>query len=77
MAKGEIVINENNCRGCGFCEEFCKQGCITMSKDKITPLGFILPVFSNPDGCTACTICAKMCPHYAIEVYKFIESKAS
>ena len=77
MAKGEVIIKENNCRGCGFCQEFCKQGAITMSKDKFTPMGYILPVFDN-EKCNACGICGKMCPHYAIEVYKYIDTaKAS
>ena len=73
MAKGEITIKEGNCRGCGYCQEFCKRECIVMSQDKFTPLGFILPVVSTPDKCNACGICAMMCPHYAIEVYKYIE----
>ncbi len=77
MAKGEIIIKESNCRGCGYCEEFCKPGCITMCEDKVSPLGFILPVFSTPDNCNACGVCGMMCPHFAIEVYKFIESEAA
>ena len=76
MAKGEIMINEGNCRGCGYCQRFCKRECIVMSDDKFTPLGYILPVVSNPDDCNACGICGWMCPHYAIEVYKYVENKA-
>jgi 2-oxoglutarate ferredoxin oxidoreductase subunit delta len=70
MAKGEIIIDDNSCRGCGYCEVFCRQQCITMSKDRFTPLGFILPQVSRPDDCNACGICGRMCPQYAIEVYK-------
>lgn len=72
MAKGEIVINENICRGCGYCKEFCKRECIVMSENKVNPLGYILPVVSNSDDCNACGICGRMCPHYAIEVYKYV-----
>jgi len=74
MARGEIVINENNCRGCGYCQGFCKRECILMSKDKFTPLGYMLPIIANADKCNACGICGQMCPHFAIEVYKFIEN---
>jgi len=73
MAKGEIVINESNCRGCGYCQEFCSQGCIEMAKDRFTPLGYILPEVANPADCNGCGICGRMCPHYAIEVFRIIE----
>ncbi len=72
MAKGEIIISENKCCGCGLCEEFCNQGCIAMSADKFTPMGYVLPEVVAPDKCNACGFCGKMCPHYAIEVYKYI-----
>ena len=76
MAKGEIVINEASCRGCGYCEHFCPQGCIAIPGDRFTAQGYLLPVFAGPEKCTACGICAWMCPHFAIEVYQFAESGA-
>ena len=72
MAKGEINIKEDFCLGCAYCATFCPQGCIIMSDDKFTALGAKLPVFTNPEDCNACMICGKMCPHYAIEVYKLV-----
>ena len=76
MAKGEITIDEGSCLGCGYCEYFCSRGCITIPGDKFTPMGYLLPVFSNPDKCTACGVCAWMCPQFAIEVYKYVEEKS-
>ena len=73
MAKGEMVIDENKCRGCGYCVAFCKQECVVMSEDRFTPLGDLLPVVSHPDECTACGVCGRLCPHYAINVYKYVE----
>lgn len=73
MAKGVIEIKENRCRGCGFCEMFCKKGCIEMS-ERVSNLGLPLPDFSNPDDCSACGMCAWMCPHTAIEVYEYMEA---
>ena len=74
MAKGEIVINEANCCGCGYCQEFCKRGCIILPGDRFSPQGYLLPVFAHPDKCNACGICGWMCPHLAIEVYKYVGS---
>ena len=77
MAKGEIVINEQLCQGCGYCTKFCPRGCIEISKDKFSPLGQLLPVFINPETCNGCGICGWMCPDFAIEVYKYVESPAA
>jgi 2-oxoglutarate ferredoxin oxidoreductase subunit delta len=75
MAKGEIVINEELCKGCGLCVEFCSQGCIAMPADKVSPKGSLLASFGNPDKCNGCGVCGWMCPDFAIAVYKYVETK--
>ncbi len=69
-AKGEIVIDEDTCEGCGYCVKFCPTRAITTSKDKFTILGYQKVVFAYPAKCTACLVCYWMCPHNSIEVYK-------
>lgn len=76
MAKGEIVFNEENCRGCGYCELFCPKGCISIAGDRYSPMGYLLPSFVNQDKCNGCAICSWMCPHLAIEVYKLVDAPA-
>ena len=76
MAKGEIVIIEDLCKGCGLCILHCKRGCLEFSEEKLCSFGTPLISFKNPDKCTACSICAWMCPEFAIEVYKYIEEAA-
>ena len=73
MAKGEVLVNERLCLGCGFCEWACSRGCIKMAEGEFTALGFPLPRFVKPEECNACGVCAWMCPHMAIEVYQYIE----
>lgn len=73
MARGEIEINENLCKGCGYCVDFCKQDCITMPEGKLTLKGTALAEFTNKDKCNACGICSWMCPDFAIDVYKYVE----
>lgn len=75
MARGEITIDEAHCRGCGYCEHFCSRNCITIPGDKFTPQGYLLPIFANPEKCNACGVCGWMCPHFAIEVYRYVEPK--
>jgi 2-oxoglutarate ferredoxin oxidoreductase subunit delta len=72
MAKGEIIILEDTCKGCALCVEYCPKGCIQIAKDKFTRSGALLPEFINPGECSACGTCGNMCPDFAIEVYKFV-----
>lgn len=71
MKKGEVVIDEELCQGCGYCTKFCSQECLTITGDKFTPQGYLTPSFVNVDECTACGICAMLCPPGAITVYKY------
>ena len=74
MAKGEVVLTENWCKGCGYCEKFCTRQVIAMG-DVPTSRGNTLPVFIHPEECNACGICALMCPCFALDVYKIIEKE--
>ena len=73
MAKGEIIILEDSCKGCALCVEFCPKGCIQISRDKFTRSGSLLPEVINPEECSACGTCGNMCPDFAIEVYKYVD----
>ena len=72
-AKGRITINEGLCLGCGYCVHFCSRGCIGITGEKVSPQGHLLASVVEPDNCTACGICGWMCPHLAIDVYKYVE----
>ena len=76
MAKGEIVIHEELCKGCGLCAHFCSRGCI-VTGDRLGPKGYVVPNFTNPDSCTACAVCAWLCPDFAIDVYEYVKAKES
>ncbi len=69
-AKGEIVINAELCKGCGYCANFCPQDCIVMS-DKFNSKGYFIPDITEPDKCNGCAICGQLCPDFAIEVYRY------
>ena len=71
--KGEVVIEEMFCKGCGLCEFYCKKKCISMGK--IGSGGFPIAEVSNPEECTGCGICGWMCPDMAIEVYKHVAGR--
>ncbi len=70
--KGEIVIDEENCMGCGYCEIHCAKECIEIAKNKFNVEGYPLAVFVRPQDCTACGNCVIMCPQFAIEAYLLV-----
>ena len=74
MARGEIVIDESICKGCGYCAAFCSRGAVEVTGDRVTHKGYVLPEFTHPEKCNGCGICAWMCPRFAIEVYKYAEA---
>jgi 2-oxoglutarate ferredoxin oxidoreductase subunit delta len=72
MAKGEIKINREKCKGCQLCVSFCPKGRIAVSKG-LNEKGYYPAEFAaaeGKEGCTGCTICAVVCPDLAIEVYR-------
>ena len=63
--RGTVYINENRCKGCGFCIEFCPQHVLEFS-DEFNAQGYHPPRLTNPDGCTGCDLCGLFCPDFAI-----------
>jgi TPP-dependent indolepyruvate ferredoxin oxidoreductase alpha subunit len=76
VPKGEIGIDETTCLGCGYCEKYYIRGYVAVTPNKFSPQEYLLPVFANPERCTACGMCSWICPHFPIEVYKYVESTA-
>ncbi len=67
---GKIVINEEFCKGCTLCVEFCPRDLIKPT-GKLNAKGYYVVSFQPGEGeCTACTMCAVICPEVAIEVYR-------
>jgi len=67
--KGSIQINQELCKGCALCIEFCPKRAISMTKN-LNTRGFFWARFEDRKVCTGCAVCASMCPEVAIEVYR-------
>ncbi|MCF8054914.1 MAG: 4Fe-4S dicluster domain-containing protein [Deltaproteobacteria bacterium] len=67
--KGYITIDPFYCKECHYCISVCKNSQIIHGKT-YNEKGYRSVVFIGDGGCTACGLCAVMCPEVAIEVYR-------
>lgn len=63
--RGEILIIEDRCKGCGFCVEYCPNDVLELS-DSFNVKGYHPPHTINPDRCVNCGFCRLICPEFAI-----------
>jgi len=67
--RGIVYIDEELCKGCTFCIEFC-PGQVLEKKDKLNSKGYHPPYVKYPEKCTGCGFCERVCPEFAIVVEK-------
>ncbi|GHT10243.1 ferredoxin [Bacteroidia bacterium] len=67
--KGAIVVDTEQCKGCGLCAEACPAKVIALSHE-VNGKGYTYAFMQNPDACIGCTSCALVCPDTVITVYK-------
>jgi len=73
QARGNIVINIEECKGCGLCIESCPPKCLVFAKE-LSPYG-VHPARYTGHDCTGCGICFYCCPEPgAITVYRLAAS---
>jgi 2-oxoglutarate ferredoxin oxidoreductase subunit delta len=63
--RGEVFINREVCKGCGFCVEFCPSHVLELDK-AFNRKGYHPPVAAHLDSCTGCDLCGLYCPDFAI-----------
>ncbi len=69
LARGNIEINIEECKGCGLCVESCPPKCLALA-DELSAYG-VHPALYAGDGCTGCGICFYCCPEPgAITVFR-------
>lgn len=69
--KAYITIDQERCKSCSLCIEFCPKNAIYIT-EKLNLKGYYVAGFKQDSEaeCTGCATCAIMCPDVAIEVYK-------
>jgi 2-oxoglutarate ferredoxin oxidoreductase subunit delta len=69
QAQGCILINVEECKGCGLCVEACPPHCLALA-GSLSAYG-VHPALYSGWGCTGCGICFYCCPEPgAVTVYR-------
>lgn len=63
----QVSFNEELCKGCGLCVEYCPQKIIELS-EKINSMGYHPAQITDVNRCTGCAFCAMMCPDVVIRI---------
>lgn len=58
--RGQLRIDEDECKGCGLCVEACPPKAIRLS-EHLNHSGY-RPAYYAGSGCTGCGICFMTCP---------------
>jgi 2-oxoglutarate ferredoxin oxidoreductase subunit delta len=66
IPRGTVKIIAGRCKGCGFCIEFCPNGCLRESR-AFNEKGYHPPELAfQADDCVDCGLCTLICPEFAI-----------
>jgi 2-oxoglutarate ferredoxin oxidoreductase subunit delta len=69
QARGNIRINDDECKGCGLCVDSCPRKCLELLPE-LNAYG-VHPAHYTGHDCTGCGICFYCCPEPgAITVFR-------
>jgi 2-oxoglutarate ferredoxin oxidoreductase subunit delta len=64
-----LVIASDRCKGCGLCIAACTKGSLELDPVRVNLLGYHPVRLADPEACTSCAICARVCPDAVFTVY--------
>ena len=70
MAKFNLTINEEICKGCGLCVSVCPKSVLYINKEVANAAGYYPSTVNKQDDCIGCQSCVRMCPEVAIRIEK-------
>lgn len=70
MAKGQLKLTLDRCKGCELCISVCPTKILVIDNEKINTMGYHPISVTDMNKCTGCANCAIICPDGVINVYR-------
>ena len=64
-----ILVANERCKGCALCIDACAPGTLALDTGHVNAMGHHPVRLVNPDACTSCAKCARMCPDAALTIF--------
>jgi len=63
--QGDVYVDRERCKGCGFCVEFCPTKALELEAG-YNAKGYHPPMLARRDDCNGCDLCGLYCPDFSI-----------
>lgn len=67
---GRVTVDEERCKGCGYCLEPCNKDALYLDGARRNRSGYSVATFAADKDCSGCAMCAEVCPDIALEVFR-------
>jgi 2-oxoglutarate ferredoxin oxidoreductase subunit delta len=64
-----VLVAIERCKGCGLCVDVCQPRSLELDASLVNAMGHHPARLVDPDSCTSCAKCARVCPDAALTIF--------
>ena len=64
-----LEIAVDRCKGCRLCIDVCAKHVLVLDESVVNALGYHPVHLTDPELCTSCALCARICPDAVYTVF--------